>query len=134
MSTTKHLFEYRKQAVNGASPLQLIVMLYDGALRFMEAGRAAIVAGNLEQQNASLQKAQRIIAELISCLDMAQGGEIAQNLFGLYTYCYNQLVEANFDDRADLVDQVMKIMSDLRESWVQLESQQRVPEEVPNAA
>ena len=135
MSTSKHVFEYRKQAVNGASPLQLVIMLYDGALRFMEAGRHAIAARDIERQNTNLQKAQRIISELTSCLDMARGGEVAQNLFALYTFCYNQLVAANVEDRADLVDQAMKIMSELRESWVQLELQMKQPQaEVHDAA
>ena len=135
MSTSKHVFEYRKQAVNGASPLQLVIMLYDGALRFMEAGRHAIVARDIERQNSNLQKAQRIVSELTSCLDMAQGGEVARNLFALYTFCYNQLVAANVEDRPELVEQAMKIMSELRESWVQLEHQMKNPVvEVQDAA
>lgn len=117
----KHVHEYRKQSVNGASPLQLIIMLYDGALRFMEAGRAAMVARDLQKQNTSLQKAQQIILELTACLDMRQGGEIAQNLFALYTFSYNQLVSANIEDRPELIDGAMRTMRDLRESWVELE-------------
>lgn len=134
MANPKQLFEYRKQAVSTASPLQLVIMLYDGALRFMEAGKRAIEARDVDRQNTNLQKAQRILTELISCLDMRAGNEISQNLFGLYTYCYNTLVTANIEDRADLVDQPIRIMSDLRDSWVQIENQQRAGEEIASAA
>src|SRR5438874_1610746 len=82
----KFVQEYQKGAVNGASPVQLVIMLYDGALRFMEAGRHAMIAKDVEKQNASLQKAQKIVMELMSCLDMQNGAEIARNLLALYTY------------------------------------------------
>jgi len=115
--------EYRKQAVNGASPLQLVIMLYDGALRFMEAGKHAIVNRDLQRQNDNLQRAQRIVLELLACLDMDKGGEIAKNLFAIYTYVVNELVEANVNDDAAAVDRCRKIFSDLRSSWVQIEQQ-----------
>lgn len=119
------LDQYRKTAITTASPLQLVVMLYDGALRFMHQGKQAIIDGNLAEQNEKLQRAQRIISELTACLDMEQGGEIAQNLFALYDFAYNRLVTANLEDRADYVDQAIKVFSELRESWVQVEAQQR---------
>ncbi len=133
MSSSRNLQEYRKQVVNGASPLQLVIMLYDGALRFMDAGRRAMAAGDIETQNTSLQKAQKIVLELASCLDMGQGGEIAENLFALYTYCYNQLVAANIEDKPEYIDQATRVLTDLRESWVQIEASLQ-PMEVADAA
>lgn len=121
MSSSRNLQEYRKQVVNGASPLQLVIMLYDGALRFMDAGRRAMIEKDIDLQNTSLQKAQKIVLELASCLDMRQGGEIAENLFALYTYCYNQLVAANIEDKPEYIDHAARVLSDLRESWVQIE-------------
>lgn len=115
--------EYQKNAVNGASPLQLVIMLYDGALRFLEAGKHAMQQGDLERQNHNLQKAQRILMELTACLDMEQGGEIARNLFALYSYCLNELVTANVEDRPEPIDVCCRILSDLRESWAELERQ-----------
>ena len=122
MSNGRFVQEYRKSAVNGASPLQLVVMLYDGALKFMEAGKHAMAGGDLEKQNQNLQKAQRIISELMSCLDMEKGGEIAKNLFALYSFALNQLVEANITDDPKPIDTCIKVLSDLRESWVALEN------------
>ncbi|MFN3691173.1 MAG: flagellar export chaperone FliS, partial [Fimbriimonadales bacterium] len=86
---------YLETAVETASPARLIVMLYDGAIRFINEALAAMRQRDYETKNAQLQRAQKILAELISSLDFDKGGEIAENLFRLYTYMYNQLVEAN---------------------------------------
>ena len=115
--------EYRKNAVNGASPVRLVIMLYDGSIRFMESGKQAILARDLPKQNESLQRAQKIVLELMSSLDMSKGGDIAQNLLGLYTYVIEQLIDANVKDLTEPIDESIKIMSDLRESWVQIELQ-----------
>jgi flagellar protein FliS len=112
--------EYRKNAVNGASPLQLVIMLYDGALRFMEAGKHAIAHGDLFKQNDQLQRAQKVIMELMSCLDMEKGGEVAKNLLSLYTYVLGELVKANCNDDALAIGRCIRVLSDLRESWVTL--------------
>lgn len=113
--------EYRKNAVNGASPLQLVVMLYDGALKFMEAGKKGMIDGDREKQNQNLQKAQKIIMELMSCLDMKEGKEIAQNLLSLYSYVLNELVVGNMSDDKDAIDRSIKVLTDLRESWRQIQ-------------
>lgn len=120
MGYSKQAQEYRKSAVNGASPLELVVMLYDGALKSMAAGREAVVAGELEKQNEHLQKAQRIVFELMSCLDMARGGEVASNLLALYGYVINELVAGNVNDDPAAIDRAMKVMDDLRDGWVSI--------------
>lgn len=117
--------EYRKQSVNGATALQLVIMLYDGALKFMEAGKHAIAHHDLARQNDQLQKAQKVVLELMSCLDPEQGGEVAKNLLNLYSYVLNELVKANCEDNADAIERCIKIFSDLRDSWVQIEAQTR---------
>lgn len=102
----------------------------------MEGGKHAMSQKDLDKQNGCLVRAQKIFGELICCLDMEQGGEIARNLLGLYGYCINQLVEANIYDRSENIDVCIKIMSDLRESWVTLEKQSKPTGgfEVPLAA
>src|SRR5690554_3686627 len=92
---------YLETAVETASPARLIVMLYDGAIRFINNAIDAMQNRQYEQQNYYLQRAQKILAELISSLDFDKGGEIAENLFRLYTYMYNQLVEANLQDSVE---------------------------------
>jgi flagellar secretion chaperone FliS len=117
--------EYQKNAVNGASPLQLVVMLYDGALKFMEGGKHAMTQRDLEKQNHCLQRAQKIVMELMSCLDMEKGGEVATNLFALYSYVLNELVAANVEDSTEPIDRCIRTMSQLRESWVELDRMTR---------
>lgn len=120
MASGRFAHEYQKQQVNGASPVQLVVMLYDGALRFMEAGKHAVVNKNLEKQNYYIQKAQRIVTELMATLDMERGGEVAKNLFALYGYVLNELVTANIEDKTEPIDRAIKVFSELRESWAQI--------------
>lgn len=120
MNPDRAVEEYRKSAVSGASPIELIIALYDAALRFMEAGKSAIAAGDAAKQDTFLQKAQRVLNELMSCLDLTHGGEIAKNLLALYTYMLNELVAANVHDDARRVEVCMKIMRELRETWVEL--------------
>jgi flagellar protein FliS len=127
--------EYQKGAVNGASPVKLVIMLYDGALRFMEAGKHAMAEKDLEKQNQNLQRAQKIIMELMSCLDMQNGAEIAKNLLALYTYALEQLVQANMKADPRGIDHSIKVFSELRESWVAIEkSLQPNIQESSNAA
>ncbi len=117
--------QYRKAAVSTASPLQLVVMLYDGALKFLTAAKTNMADGDLYKQNENCQRAQNIVAELISCLDMDKGGDIAQNLFALYTFVYDRIVQANIEVAPIYIDQAIKVLTDLRESWSQLEKQTR---------
>ena len=121
MAQGRFIQEYQKGAVNGASPLQLVIMLYDGALRFMEAGKHAMIGKDLEKQNQNLQRAQKIVVELMACLDMQQGGEVAKNLLALYTYALEQLVQANLKDSPDGIDRSIRVFSELRESWAEVE-------------
>lgn len=122
MAYGRFVQEYQKGAVNGASPVQLVIMLYDGALKFMEAGKHAMASKDLEKQNQNLQRAQKIIMELMSCLDMKSGGEIAKNLLALYTYALEQLVQANLKDDPSGIDHSIKVFSELRESWVSIQN------------
>lgn len=119
--------EYRKNAVLGASPAQLVVMLYDGALRFIEGGRLAMHAHDLSRQNESLVKAQRIVSELLGTLDYDQGGEIAKNLASLYGFVNDRLMQANLKDDEKMLDEAVRTLSELREAWVQVAATSTAP-------
>ena len=135
MAYPKAFDEYRKSSVNGASPVALVVMLYDGALRFMETGRLAMTRKELEAQNAALQKAQKIVLELMSALDLRKGGDVATNLMALYSYVLGELVAANLEDKPERIENAIRTMSELRQGWSEIERQQRavVSEEAPMA-
>ncbi len=134
MAYGNQALEYRRNAVLGASPIKLVVMLYDGALRFMEATKRAMADHDLYKQNEQMLRAQNIVVELMSTLDMDKGGEISSNLLSLYTYVLEQLIEANVNDSPEHIDRASKVMSELRDGWVQLERGIDLPTEAIVAA
>lgn len=131
MAYPTHAYEYRKSAITGASPIHIVVMLYEGALRHMEAGRHALAHQDYPRQNEHLQAAQKIVMELMSCLDMEKGGDIAFNLLRIYEYVLAELVRANVEDDSSAVSGCIRIFSDLHQSWAQLD---RAPAEQAHAA
>jgi flagellar protein FliS len=112
---------YRKAQIETATPAQLILMLYDGAIRFCTLGKEAMLAKRLEEQNTNLVKAQRIIGELTGSLNQEVGGEIARNLFSLYLYMLQELVKANLYANPEPIDMVVAQLSELRDSWREAE-------------
>jgi flagellar protein FliS len=68
-----------------------------------------------------LQKAQKIVTELMGSLDMEKGGEVAKNLMSLYGYAWNELVQANIHDKPECVDHAIMVFTELRESWVAID-------------
>lgn len=109
---------YQRTQTETATPTRLIVMLYDGALRFLSTAREKMASQEIEERHVALIKAQHILQELMRSLDMERGGEIAQNLGRLYDYMMRQLVEANIHDRVEPIDDVMELLRELRESWI----------------
>jgi hypothetical protein len=84
------------------------------------------------RQNQYLQQAQKIVFELLACVDVANGAEIATNLIALYEYVINELVRANIEDKSEPLDHCVKVLGDLRQTWNELDSQVR--SEIAHAA
>lgn len=122
MALTSPYDVYQRTRVDTASPAKLIVMLYDGAVRFLRQGQDAMQRGDREKQNYYLVRAQRIVSELASSLDMEAGGEIAMNLMALYQFMLEKLILANLEDDAQAVQKVREMLESLREAWVQVEA------------
>lgn len=113
---------YRQTRVKTASQGKLIVMLYDEAIRQIELAKQLLNSDEIayDRVNTAIGKAQDIITELTVSLDLENGGDIAQNLFRLYRFFNNQLVEANFKKDAQPLEQVLSFLGDLREAWKQI--------------
>lgn len=111
---------YRRQQVETASPLQLIVMLYDGAIRHCRGAELAIEQQDRQRAREHLLKAQDIVAELLASLDMEKGGELAASLAQLYGYIHARLVAANVQQDAAAAREARRLLSGLREAWAQL--------------
>jgi len=110
---------YRRGEVLSATPGQLVVLLYDGAARFLRQAATAMSAGEVQRAHATLRRAERIIRYLDGSLDFEQG-EIPQRLHAIYTFCLRQLSDARFDQDVTKVQDVSGLLGELREAWSQV--------------
>ncbi|MGE0039805.1 MAG: flagellar export chaperone FliS [Vicinamibacterales bacterium] len=108
---------YQQTHVQSRSPLELVVMLYDGALRFVGEAQAALGRKDLAGKRDAISRALAIVSELQNTLDMERGGDIARSLDGLYAYANSKLLEANMQNDGDRLEEVARIFSTLREAW-----------------
>jgi flagellar protein FliS len=111
---------YQKNKYETASPHRLILMLYDGALTNLNRAKQAIDLNNRPDAHRFIQKSQEIVLELMACLNMEQGDEIAKNLREIYFYSVNQLVKANIRKKKEDLLEVESILRDLRNTWDQI--------------
>jgi flagellar protein FliS len=107
--------------IASASPHKLIVMLYDGALVALLSAKTNIAANNIAAKGTAISKAITIIDNgLRASLDKEAGGEIAANLDALYDYMSRRLLHANLKNDVPAIEEVHRLLSDLREAWVQI--------------
>ena len=112
---------YREASVMTASPEQLVVMLYDGAGRFLRQAEALIIEGSWLQASEKLSRAEAIIDELLATLDM-DAGEIAERLQAIYVFCKTRLIEARLERDPGRVDQVARLLAELRGAWANIQN------------
>lgn len=113
----KGIAAYQNAAVTTQSKGRLIVLLYDGAIKFMKLAIKELEANNYEAKGRYIVRAQNIINELNAVLDMDAGGEIATNLRRLYCFINNRLSEANAKRDPQLIREVITLMDELNQSW-----------------
>jgi flagellar protein FliS len=119
---------YRETKVKTASQGQLVMMLYDEAIKCLDRGLELLNLdaggkrnpGNIEKISKSILKTQEIITELIVSLDFEQGGEIAKNLFSLYTWFNKELFEANIKQDVHRLTSVRNQLNELRSAWAEV--------------
>lgn len=116
--------QYKQTAVETASPERLVVMLYDGAIKFLRQAKEANDQNKIEDTNHYICKAQDIINEFIITLDM-NAGEIAQNLHSIYDYWNRQLIQANIKKDSEMILEVLEQVEELREAWVEATTKYR---------
>ncbi|WII37237.1 flagellar export chaperone FliS [Paenibacillus thiaminolyticus] len=108
---------YQKNKYETASPHKLILMLYNGALKYINQAESALVEGNHSSAHQNILKVQDIIYELIACLNEREGGEIAKNLKNLYLYVIDQLVQANIQKSSKPLAEVRSVIQSIKEAW-----------------
>jgi flagellar protein FliS len=110
---------YTRNAVLTASPGRLVVMLYDGALRFLFQSATAIRQGQFARGAERMSRAEAIIDELLSTLDLS-AGEVAERLQALYFFCKETLLEARLHQDPAKVEEVSGILRELRDAWAEI--------------
>ena len=117
---------YRRTAIQSSSPVQLVVMLYDGALRFCGEARGAILRRDIAAKGKALSKAIAIVGELQGTLDLERGGEVAISLHQLYSFLTDRLMAASFSQSVEPLDQAVRVLTNLRDGWAGVDEQAAV--------
>ncbi|MDX2471594.1 MAG: flagellar export chaperone FliS [SAR324 cluster bacterium] len=108
---------YKAAAVTTEDQGALILMLYDGAIRFCKTAQLKHKKGDIEGVHNNLVKAKDIVSELLSSLDPEKGGDIGQNLNNLYIYIFNKLIDANVQKDMAILAEAEDLLIEMREGW-----------------
>ncbi len=119
-SYAKAVGAYQQVNVQSRSPLELVVMLYDGAVRFSGEAKTAVANGNPVARREASSRALAVVAELQNSLNMNDGGQVARSLDGLYTYISGRLLDGNLRNEAGPFEEVIRLMKPLRDAWGQI--------------
>jgi flagellar protein FliS len=117
--------QYRATKVETAGSVDLVVMLYQGAVKFIRLAIDALEQDDMKAAHTNLVRAQDIIVELLGSLNREAGGQIATQLAGVYDYCFRRLIHANVKKDAVPAQEVLGIFRDLGKAWQQIALQQR---------
>jgi flagellar protein FliS len=111
---------YLKTQVTTTSQEELVVMLYDAAIKFLTRAKIKISEKDMAQKGILISKALDIIAELDGSLNAKQGGELAKNLHTMYAYCNARLLKANIKLDTEIIDEVIHILSEFRSAFAEI--------------
>lgn len=118
MSTLNpYLKQYQKSHVETATPEKILILLYDGAIQFLNKANIALEQKNYVDLYNNIVGCENIILEFMGTLNMEIGGELAVNLYRLYEYLYNTLVSANINKDGAKINEVLRHLKSLRETW-----------------
>ena len=112
--------QYKQVQVKTANKEKLLIMLYQGCIKFLRLGKKSIEEDDIQGANNYIIRSQDIIRELMNTLDREKGGEIATNLYSLYDFMNRQLIEANVNKDVEKIEVVEDMMMELLDSWKQI--------------
>lgn len=114
-----YLKQYQKNEVETASPEKILILLYDGAIQFLNKAKIAMEQKNIPEIHNNLIGCEKIIEEFINTVDVENGGDFAIRIKALYQYFYDTLVQANLKKDESKIDEVLRHLIDLRATWKQ---------------
>ena len=112
--------EYSHNEIATSSQGRLIIMMYEGAVKFVNLAIEGVDSKDLSKKGIYINKTHDIINELSLALDMKKGGEIAQKLEALYQYILRQLTLANIKSDRKALESILKVLAPLLEAWTEL--------------
>ena len=113
---------YKELGIRTATPEQLVVLLYEGAMQQIQRAGAFHEQGKLGERGAAISRALAIVGELQHSLDQDAGGEIAGNLHSLYFFVSDRLLEANMTNRVGALGEALGVLKTLHEAWAVIAS------------
>ena len=110
----KYIKQYQTSNINTATPEKLMILLFDGALQFLQKAKTAISENNLQERAKNIEGARKIIRELMRTIDLENGNDVAKRLFKLYNKMAMNLIKANVQRNAAKIDEVIEDISNIR--------------------
>ncbi|TGK17512.1 flagellar export chaperone FliS [Leptospira fluminis] len=123
--STASVEQYKSNEISTVSQGRLIVMLYEGAIRFLHVAIENNTPRKYDVVNNHILKAQDIVTELMLALNMEDGGEVANNLLGIYVYVKKRLLEANMRKDTEIMKEIIKYLEDLKNAWEEVEKKEK---------
>ena len=109
--------KYKKASVESASREKLLLMLYEGAIKFTKKAIIAVDDNDIPARCENITRAYDIVLELMNTLDFKVGGEVAENLEQLYMFITDELTRANITGKKEHLQNVLKILETLYDGW-----------------
>ena len=123
--------QYKQVQVKTANKKKLLIMLYQGCIKFLRLGKKSIEDEDIQGANNYIIRSQDIIRELMNTLDCEKGGEVADNLYSLYDFMNRQLIEANINKDIEKIEVVEDMMLELLDSWKRIAGGNKKKEKGP---
>ncbi len=111
---SKYIKQYQTNNITTATPEKLMIMLFDGAIQFLQKAKTAIAEKNLQERSVNIESARKIIRELMRTIDLDNGNDVSKSLFRLYNKMAMNLIKANVSKNSVLVDEVLNDMTNIR--------------------
>lgn len=117
LPTHAAMARYGAVKVTTSSPGQLLVMLYDGLLRFLREARSAMAARDRRRCGERISRSHAILAQLLATLDPSHNAQLCAHLQPLYVFCMQHLLRANVEQDPQKLDDLVRILTPLRDAW-----------------
>lgn len=110
----KYIKQYQASNINTATPEKLMILLFDGAIQFLQKAKIAIAENNYKERSANIDGARKIIRELMRTIDLENGNDVSKNLFKLYNRMAMDLIKANVLRNSEKIDAVIEDLTNIR--------------------